>query len=215
VSYQTSFFRIAAVCAAASLLAACNGGSAAPPPMPQVGNAAQSAARSAQSAAHGNDSHAKPPSLSASPASLEFTADQAAAGTAQTVTVSALDDGRLNVSIAGTGNCPLVTPSKLKPKHVDDDGDAKNRGRDATGGVITVTPNGAGPATCAITVSNNDGDDRDGDRGHDGDRDHHDGDHHGDRDGDHQGRVLVIPVVVDAPVPVASPTPVPCGARGC
>jgi len=194
--YKTSFSRILPACVAASMLAACQGGVATAPPMPQTAGAAQSAARSVQSAAHGDDGHAKQASLSASPASLEFTADQAAAGTAQTVTVGARDDAKLSVSIAGTGNCPLVTPSRLKPKHVDDDGDAKNRGRDATGGVITVTPNGAGPAVCTITVSS-----------------HGDGDGDGDR---HDAAdVLTIPVVVDAPAPSSTPTPVTCGARGC
>jgi hypothetical protein len=214
VSYHHSLARVLTVVAAASLLAACQGGGAtAPAPgQPAVLGAQSSAsspltaARAVAGAHHDSDHNEKTPELAANPSSLHFTDAQATAGTPQSVTVSAKSSDKLSVSIAGTGNCPTVSPAKLKKS-----------------GVITVTPSGAGPAACVITVSEGDSDhhadgdrdnDRHGDTDHHGDNDRHgDNDHHGDADD-----TLMIPVTVDAaPVatPTPSPTPVPCGARGC
>jgi hypothetical protein len=201
--------RLLTALAAASVLAACQGGAATAPLAPQDVKAPQSGGQSAQSATRSTDTHkAKAPAISANPASLEFTADQAAAGTPQTVTISAKSDGKLSVSIAGTGNCPAVSPASLKPKRTDEDGDKDHDRKDGANGVITVTPAGAGPATCTITVASaKHGDDNDGHHGSDGDR--HDGDHH-DGDGDGANATLTIPVIVDAPAtPAPTPTPVP------
>lgn len=143
-----SVTRILPVLAASSLLAACQGGSTSAPPFPAPhgpsNSSAQSAARAAQSAE----------AVTATPASIEFTADQAVEETPQSVTISAGDDGVRRVSIAGTGNCPAVSPAKLKPQ--------KAHGGDPATGVITVTPVANGPANCLITVNKGDGDD-DGD----------------------------------------------------
>ena len=179
--------RFMPVLAASSLLAACGGGSlSAPPfPAPQNSGSSQSSARAVQSSSHADG---LPVTASASPASLEFTAAQAAAGTPQTVTITAKDDGKLSVAIAGTGNCPTVSPSAIKPQRAQHD-DRDHDGHDTATALITVTPAGAGPAACTITVRHGDGD----------------GDEH---DGDADGAApLAIPVVVDAPAP--SPTPAP------
>ena len=224
MSHQLSLTRILTALAAASMLAACQGGSASAPAIPpQNGSAGtQSAARSSA------DHHASAPNLSANPSSLRFTADQAAAGMPQIVTISATSSDQLAVTIAGTGNCPLVSPAMLQPKRSggDDDGDHRggddrDRGGDrAATGVVTVTPHGAGPATCLITVTKKHGDSEGRDRhdaGRRNDGDDHDGDRH---DGDDHGTAdaLTIPVTVDAapiptPTPVASPTP--CFTRNC
>ena len=220
--HHRSSFRVLTALAAASMLAACQGGAASPPAAPVQGAATQSAAQSVQSAARSTASHHAPstpaPELAANPASLEFSADQAAAGTPQTVTVTSKSDRKLHVAIAATGNCPQVSPALLKARPVDEDGDKDHDRKDAAAGVITVTPNGAGPATCTITVTSSEGD---GDKDHhDGDHhdDHHDGDHH-DNDGDHHdaGDAIAIPVTVDAPAtPVPTATPTQCPAlRGC
>ena len=200
--------RFMPVLAVSSLLAACSGGTASAPPFPAPQNpsnsAAQAVARAVQSSSHAADAHATP-APPASPASLEFTADQAAAGTPQTVTINAKDDGVLRVSIAGTGNCPTVSPSTIKPQR-DAHDNRDHDGHDVASAVITVTPAGAGPATCLITVKNGDGD---GDH-HDGDGDRHGSarDRHGDGDGD-GAKAITIPVIVDAPAtPVPTPTPV-------
>ena len=203
---------------AAALLTACQGGGSSAPALPPPGHGTQALVRAPQSSARATQQHHQSaPPLSANPASLEFTADQVAASppVAQTVTVAATSDGELSVSIAGTGNCPLVSPATLRPKRVDEDGDHDRDRRDAKRGVITVTPNGAGPASCTITVarSGRDHDDADGHEDHDrkDDRDRkddHDGDHHGQAPA--AGDALVIPVTVDAPAtPVPTPTPIP------
>lgn len=201
--FHRSPFRVFTALAAASMLAACQGGATSPlAPAAAPGNATQSAARAVAS-------HKTPaPEIAANPASLEFSAAQAAAGTPQIVTITAKDDGRLNVSIAGTGNCPTVSPAKLKAKKADEDGDRDRDGRDPRSGVITVTPNGAGPAACTITVTSAE---RDGDKDHhDNDKDRH------DKDGDHHdsGITITIPVTVDAP-PTPTPAPTCASGRGC
>jgi hypothetical protein len=172
--------RFMPVLAASSLLAACGGGGASAPALNPGNSAAQSSARAVQSSWRA-DGHAV--TSSASPASLEFTADQAAAGTPQTVTIAAKDDGKLSVAIAGTGNCPTVSPSAIKPQRSQHD-NRDHDGHDTATATITVTPAGPGPATCTITVQHGDGDDNDADG----------------------AAPLTIPVVVDAPV---VPTPVP------
>jgi hypothetical protein len=209
VSHHRFITRFVPVLAASSLLAACSGGTASAPPFPAPQNpsnsAAQAVARAVQSSSHGADPHASPTPAPASPASLEFTADQAAAGTPQTVTIDAKDDGVLRVSIAGTGNCPTVSPSTIKPQRdVHDNRD--HDGHDVASAVITVTPAGAGPATCLITVKNGDGDGDHHDGDGDGDRHGSDRDRHGDGDCD---KAITIPVIVDAPAtPAPTPTPV-------
>jgi hypothetical protein len=208
VAHRLSLSSLLGTLGAGALLAACQGGAASPPPFPPAGVGAQSVAQSAQSSSRApQQHHAKAPALSANPASLEFTADQVAASppASQDVTITATSDGMLSASIAGTGNCPAVSPATLEPKRVDEDGDHDRDRHDPKRGVIALTPNGAGPATCTITVTRHerDHDDEDGK----GDKDHHDGDHRG-----HAGAandVLLIPVIVDAPAtPVPTPTPI-------
>jgi hypothetical protein len=182
VSHHRFITRFMPVLAASSLLAACSGGAASAPPFPAPQNPSNSAA---QSTARGIQSSSKAADASsASPASLEFTADQAAAGTAQTVTISAKDDGMLRVSIAGNGNCPSVSPSTIKPQRGAHD-NRDHDGHDVASALITVTPAGAGPASCLITVKNGNGE--------------------GDDDA---GKTVTIPVSVDAP-PTPAPTPTP------
>jgi hypothetical protein len=210
-------YRVLTALAAASMLAACQGGAITAPALPGS-TSTDSAARAAQSAARSTAGHkAKTPEIAAAPASLEFTAGQAAAGTPQTVTITSKSDGRFTVSIAGTGNCPTVSPARLAARRVDEDGDRDRDRRDAKAGVITVTPAGAGPATCTITVSSaGEGDgDRDNDRDNDRDKRGEHGEHHADA-----SDTLTIPVVVDAPAspaptPTPTPTPTPCPGRVC
>jgi hypothetical protein len=210
VSNRRLFTRIFSALAAAALLSACHGGSTNAPPVPALSAGTQSALRA-------TESHHGTPAIVANPASLQFTGAQAAAGTPQTVIVSAKSGDKRSVSIAGTGNCPLVSPSQLKPKAMDEDGDRDHDRGDTKAGVVTVTPHGAGPATCIITVSSAHGAGHDGDR----DRDRHDGDRH-DGDGHDHDRddasALTIPVTVDAsatPSPTPSPSPTPCTSRIC
>jgi len=188
--------RVLTAFAAASLLAACQGGGAAPPPPPSqlpssVTHAPQSAARATQHHQERSES-----SLTASPTSLEFTADQAAAATAQTVTITAKSNDKLAATIAGTGNCPALSPAVLQPKRSDEDGDRDRDHHDAAQAALTVTPAGAGPATCTIAIAA-------ARSGHD---EHADGRHHDPDDEDDAGGTLTIAVVVDAPV---TPTPAP------
>jgi hypothetical protein len=218
VSHSLSLARVLTAVAAASLLAACQGGAAAVSPLPQTGSLAPQslagaplgATRAVADAHHGPE---KAPDTVASPSSVHFTAAQAAAGTVQTITIDAKSAEKLYVSIAGTGNCPAVSPSELKPKHANDGG---HDAHDPKAGVITVTPHGAGPAICVITVSDRD----DVARGH-GDAKHDaDTKHDGDKDHDcdrHDDDTIVIPVTVDAPAPVEtpSPSPTPCTNRLC
>ena len=190
--------RVLTALAATSLLAACQGGGAAPPPASSrvpssVAQAPLSGVRAAQHHQERDES-----GLSASPASLEFTADQAAAGTAQTVTVTAKSSDKLAATIAGTGNCPVLSPAVLQPKRSDEDGDRDRDHHDAATGTLTVTPAGPGPATCTITMA----------RANKGNGEHGDGRHHDRDDNDDAGGSLTITVIVDAPaMPSPSPTP--------
>ncbi|MDB5026998.1 MAG: hypothetical protein JWO66_687, partial [Candidatus Eremiobacteraeota bacterium] len=165
-----------------------------------------------QSAARSTDKHVAKtpsPSLVASPASLEFTADQAAAGTAQTVTITAKSDKKLAVTIAGTGNCPTVSPSALKLKGTDQEGNHEGDHADVATGAITVTPSGAGPATCTITVASSSHKDEHDAKSTKG---HHENDNDDHEDNDDAAVTLTIPVIVDAPV-VATPSPSPTPGR--
>jgi hypothetical protein len=214
--------RMLAAVGVASLLAACSTSSGTVP-SPQSGSLTPtSASQAAASASRGAlERSKKAVPLAANPASLQFASADTAA---KTVAVSGGSGGTFDVSIAGTGNCPAVVPAKITVKNADDDDHGRHAASPAT---ITVTPAGAGPAACVISLTSH----ADGDDEHDGDRDHHDGDrdrHDGDRghhDSDHHGTpapaapALTIPVTVDAPV--ATPTPVPtptasptCGTRG-
>ncbi len=211
-----AFPRVLAAAAIAALLTACSSSSGTvPTALTPSTLTPSSASQAAAAASRGTLDHAKKTALTANPAGLEFASGATAA---QTVTVSGHGGGTFGVAISGTGNCPTVAPAKLTLKGHDEDGDRDRDRRDASSGIITVTPAGAGPASCVIALTSakhGEGDDE-----HDGDRDHHDRDHH---DGDHHGPaapVLTIPVTVDAPVatptPLPTPTPAPtCGARGC
>jgi hypothetical protein len=213
-----AFSRILSAIGVASLVAACssasgtgpvpqNGAGLTPQSVAQTQSVAKTAASVAQTASAARtiaSDHKKNDSdLTATPASLEFASGATAA---QSVVVNSKrdDQGTYDVSIAGTGNCPTVSPSTLLLKnhsmhgHGDDagGGDGDHDDGNAGSSTITVTPNGAGPATCTITVAKHDKDAvKDAAQGK--------------SDGDDES--LTIPVTVDAPVatptPTASPTP--------
>ncbi len=226
VSNRLSPSALLATLATASMLAACGGGASTAPAVPAQANggaAAQSVARAALSngarAVQDDDGHGDNhgdghgdgdrSGLAANPSRLTFTAAQAAAGTPQTVTITAGDDrGEQDVtaSIAGNGDCPTLSSTKVTFKETAGDGDhdgdhdgdrddGRYHGDDHHHGdhgrtlqaTITVTPQGAGPSSCTITIARNDDDHG---RGHD------------------CGGDLKIPVIVDGPPP-PTPTPVP------
>jgi hypothetical protein len=206
-----------AMLAAASLLAACGGGSAMTPtpPVQSNGGSPQSAAQAPLSATravngfgHGDFGH-DGSDLTADPSVLNFTAADAAGKEAQTVTVSAsgdLTEQNVTASIAGIGDCPALSSAKLT---------FKQTGGHALQATLTVTPQGAGPGLCTITIARNDDDNG---RGH-------------DCDGDLKILVIVdcgqvpastpvptpTPTPAPTPVPTAtpSPTPTPCTGRQC
>lgn len=140
-----------------SLLVACSGqttsvpGDAKPSASPP---APQSTARSAQRWTSATV-------LGAKPVSVAFTGEQASSRTPQTVTILArwwlagyFDPAKpATVTVAGTGNCPSVSPQTLRftsrEKHRH--GFAWNDD-DAVGATLTVRPTGSGTAACTITV---------------------------------------------------------------
>jgi hypothetical protein len=218
--------RILSAIGVASLVAACSSGSGTGPvPQNGAGLTPQSVAQT-QAVAKTTASVAQPASaarttasdhqkndhdsdLSATPASLEFASGAAAAQTVVVNSTRSHDEGggSFDVSIAGTGNCPTVSPTTLVLKDGkghdhdvkghdhdggDGDGDRDHHNGDGGSATITVTPNGAGPATCTITVAKHD-------------KDAAKDAAQGKSDGDDES--LTIPVTVDAPVPTPAPTP--------
>ncbi|HEY4441902.1 MAG TPA: hypothetical protein VGN14_15685 [Candidatus Elarobacter sp.] len=182
----------------AAVLAACSSASGTGPMPGTSGNLGpQSAARqtvaagtTAASTIRSTASHHEKPDLAASPSSVDFVSGDSPA---QTVAITGKDDNRpYDVTIAGTGNCPTVSPATLRLKHAASghhgDGDGRHSDDDDRDGAatatITVTPNGAGPATCTITIAQHDGDAK------------HDADDS-----------LTIPVTVGGATPTPVPTP--------
>ncbi|HYZ15009.1 MAG TPA: hypothetical protein VE591_01360 [Candidatus Acidoferrum sp.] len=122
-----------------------------------------------------------PAPLVASPPSLEFSVAQATAKASQTLTISgSLSRSSLSGKIAGKGNCPTITKA------------GRTRlpgGTDDTVPTLTVSPAGAGPASCTLTVAT--------------------------VGGPQSGASLAVPITVDpttapssSPVPSSSPSPV-------
>ncbi|MGD0051763.1 MAG: hypothetical protein ABSD03_08075 [Vulcanimicrobiaceae bacterium] len=204
---------LVAALAAAIVLAACSGGGGSAPSASTLTPAApQSATRSVADQSNWQQPSPVPTTnpLSADPTSLSFTADEAAAGTPQTVAVTVSNSviDSVTATIAGTGNCPTVSPAALRPpnsgKHHHHslfwwliwdvswffDWNKSNDGHDEAPwtATLTVTPAGAGPATCTITlVAGND-----------------------DAKCNQNAPTLTIPVTVAAaatPSPTPSPTP--------
>jgi hypothetical protein len=116
--------------------------------------------------------------LVASPASLEFSVAQATAKTPQTLSISgSLSRSSLSGKVTGKGNCPTITKA------------GRSRlpgGSDETVPTLTVSPAGAGPASCTLTIAT--------------------------VDGRQTGASLAVPITVDpttAPSPGASSSAVP------
>jgi hypothetical protein len=216
--------RILTAVGVASLLAAC-GSSTGTGTVPSATGGTltnqQSASQPASATRTVASHRTKTPALSANPASLAFADGDTGA---QTVTITSKTSGKYAVTIAGTGNCPTVSPATLTLKHADEEGnhDGDHQHVDSNTGTatITVTPAGVGPATCTITVgkavSKRDRkslDDND--------------EHENENDNEHGGTPsLTIPVTVAAPatpspsptatataVPTPSPTPTGRGGR--
>ncbi|MBC5811035.1 MAG: hypothetical protein GIW95_09345 [Candidatus Eremiobacteraeota bacterium] len=128
----------------AGVLAGCSGApQAALAPVPAI---------QSQSLALGVEGTQQQQSYSASPASLTFTAAEAAAGSVQHITLTAPDDHDVLVSVRpGTGNvakCVTVPGGPIKPRR------ASNKAPFLAD--IPVTPVGPGQVTCTVAIVRSD-----------------------------------------------------------